>query len=72
MAKQRYWMINSIKTKLMQLEWINLELKRMRYGLNKVLGILLLNLYLNNTSRGFSANSRDLTMKYSYDRGMAG
>jgi hypothetical protein len=56
----------------MQLERINLELKRMRYGLNKVLGILLLNLYLNNASRGSSANSRGLTVKYSYGRGMAG
>jgi hypothetical protein len=64
--------INSIKTKLMQLERINLKLKRMRYGLNKVICILLLNLYLNNTSRGSSANSRDLTVKYSYDRGVAG
>jgi hypothetical protein len=56
----------------MQLERINLKLKQMRYGLNKVIGILLLHLYLNNTSRGSSANSRDLTVKYSYDRGMAG
>jgi hypothetical protein len=51
----------------MKLERINLELKRMRYELNKVVGILLLNLSLNNTSKGSSANSRDLTMKYSYD-----
>jgi hypothetical protein len=72
MTKQSYQMIINIIVRLTQLEWINLELKRMRYGLNKVLGILLLNLYLNNASRGSSANSRDLTVKYSYDRGMAG
>jgi hypothetical protein len=27
MAKQRYYMMNNIKTKLLQLEWINLDLK---------------------------------------------
>jgi hypothetical protein len=35
----------------MQLELINLELKRMRYGLNKILGYLELILYLKMTSR---------------------
>jgi hypothetical protein len=36
----------------MQLEQINLELKRMRYELNKILGYLELILYLKMTSRG--------------------
>jgi hypothetical protein len=41
----------------MQLERINLELKRMRYGLNKILGYLELILYLKMTSRGLYAKS---------------
>jgi hypothetical protein len=39
----------------MQLERINLELKRMRYGLNKILGYLELILYLKMTSKGLYA-----------------
>jgi hypothetical protein len=34
-----------------------LELKRMRYGLNKILGYLELILYLKMTSRGLYAKS---------------
>jgi hypothetical protein len=49
--------INNIKTKLIQLERINLELKRMRYGLNKILGYLELILYLKMTSKGLYAKS---------------
>jgi hypothetical protein len=41
----------------MQLERINLELKRIRYGLNKILGYLELILYLKMTSKGLYAKS---------------
>jgi hypothetical protein len=41
----------------MQMEWINLELKRMRYGLNKILGYLELILYLKMTSSGLYTKS---------------
>jgi hypothetical protein len=41
----------------MQLEQINLELKWMRYRLNKILGYLELILYLKMTSRGLYAKS---------------
>jgi hypothetical protein len=34
-------MINNIIMKLMQLEWINLELKRINYELNKFLALFL-------------------------------
>jgi hypothetical protein len=34
-------MINNIKINLMQLEWINLELKRIKYELNKFLALFL-------------------------------
>jgi hypothetical protein len=46
---------------LMQLEWINSELKRMRYELNKFLGYLELVLYLKITSRGLFEKSEDWT-----------
>jgi hypothetical protein len=34
-------MINNIKMNLMQLEWINLELKRIKYELNKFQDLFL-------------------------------
>jgi hypothetical protein len=37
MHKQSYQVINNIKTKLMQLEWIKKELKWIYYDLNKFL-----------------------------------
>jgi hypothetical protein len=37
MIKQSYQVINNIKTKLMQLEWIKKELKWIYYDLNKFL-----------------------------------
>jgi hypothetical protein len=37
MTKQGYQMTNNIIMNLMQLEWINLELKRIKYELNKFL-----------------------------------
>jgi hypothetical protein len=53
MAKQCYKLIDNINTKLLQLEQTNLELKQMRYGLNKILGYLELILYLKNDFQGF-------------------
>jgi hypothetical protein len=35
MAKQCYWLVDNINTKLMQLEWLNLELKWINYELYK-------------------------------------
>jgi hypothetical protein len=35
MAKQRYSVIDNIKTKLLQLGWLNLELKWINYELYK-------------------------------------
>jgi hypothetical protein len=37
MIKQSYHVLNNIKTKLMQLEWIKKELKWIYYDLNKFL-----------------------------------
>jgi hypothetical protein len=37
MAKQSYWLIDNINTKLMPLKWINLELKWIKYELYKFL-----------------------------------
>jgi hypothetical protein len=36
MTKQGYQMINNINTKLMQLEWVNLELNQRSYEFVKV------------------------------------
>jgi hypothetical protein len=41
MIKQSYQMINNIKIKLLQLDWIKKELKRISYELNKFLGLFL-------------------------------
>jgi hypothetical protein len=41
MAKQIYQVINIIKTKLMSLEWLNLELKWIYYELYKFFGLCL-------------------------------
>jgi hypothetical protein len=38
---QGYQVINNINTKLMQLQWINLELKSIIYELNKFLELFL-------------------------------
>jgi hypothetical protein len=43
----------------MQLEWIDSELKRVRYELNKFLGYLELVLNLKITSRGLFAKSEE-------------
>jgi hypothetical protein len=39
MAKQRNYMIDNIKTKLLQLEWINLGLEWIKYELNKFMDL---------------------------------
>jgi hypothetical protein len=39
MAKQRYQMINNIRTKLLQVEWINLELEWVNYEVNKFMDL---------------------------------
>jgi hypothetical protein len=40
MAKQCYWLVDNINTKLMQLEWLNLELKWLKYELYKFLAFI--------------------------------
>jgi hypothetical protein len=41
MNKQSYHVINDIKTKLLQLEWVKKELKWISYELNKFLELFL-------------------------------
>jgi hypothetical protein len=41
MAKQIYYVINNINTKLLQLEWLNLELKWIKYEFHKFLVLFL-------------------------------
>jgi hypothetical protein len=41
MAKQCYKLIDNINKKLLQLEWLNLELKWIKYELNKFMDLFL-------------------------------
>jgi hypothetical protein len=41
MAKQCYWLIDNINTKLLQLEWIKKELEWIKYELYKFLDLFL-------------------------------
>jgi hypothetical protein len=41
MLKQRHYVMNNINTKLLQLEWINLELKWIKYEFYKFLELFL-------------------------------
>jgi hypothetical protein len=41
MAKQCYWLVDNINTKLMKLEWINSDLLWIFYELNKFLELFL-------------------------------
>jgi hypothetical protein len=53
-------MIDNIETKLMKLEWINLEFKRINYEFSKFLSILLYPFMHKIDFRGFIATTRDL------------